>query len=210
MVVPVAENEETTLDFTVTDPEGNESVIFNSTAQDKYNEETGQIELSSTLTDEQVTTAMETLLPGSSQWKESLPGSIAFVIPAGKGTIEIEGWKADGYELKLKMGNQPVVALGLDESGKTVLKYDTPAAIYVVIYLHSDADYAPARIARVVEEDPAIGAAIRSIKITPNGAPTAVDGIGADNGVNGKVLIDGQLFIIRGEKMFDAKGQLVK
>ncbi len=206
MVVPVAENEETTLDFTVTDPEGNESVIFNSTAQDKYNEETGQIELSSTLTDEQVTTAMETLLPGSSQWKESLPGSIAFVIPAGKGTIEIEGWKADGYELKLKMGNQPVVVLGLDESGKTVLKYDTPAAIYVVIYLHSDADYAPARIARVVEEDPAIGAAIRSIKITPNGAPTALDGIGADNGVNGKVLIDGQLFIIRNGKTYTATG----
>ena len=33
--------------------------------------------------------------------------------------------------------------------------------------------------------------------------------INGENGVQ-KVLIDGELFILRGEKMYDAKGQLVK
>ena len=46
-----------------------------------------------------------------------------------------------------------------------------------------------------------------------NGAPavaTGVDQVPSDQVPNTKVLINGQLFILRGEKMYDAKGQLVK
>ena len=91
VVIPVPEDEVTTIDFSVTDPDGNESVIFSASGTDTYNEETGQVELTTSLTDEQVENALETLIPGSSEWKASLPGSIAFDIPAGKGEIEVEG-----------------------------------------------------------------------------------------------------------------------
>ena len=218
IVVPVPENEETTLDFTMIDPEGTETLIFSSTSQDRYNEETGQIELSSTLTDEQVETAMETLVPGSSQWKESLPGSITFDIPAGQGTITLEGWQSNGYVLKLKMGSQPVVTFTMDDAGQCVILYDTPAAIHVVIYLQVDKSSSPERIARVKAEDPVIGATIRSIKITPKGTSTGVDTIGVGgevngntiNTVNGKVLYNGHFFILRNGKTYTATGVEVK
>ena len=195
---------------TMIDPEGTETLIFSSTSQDRYNEETGQIELSSTLTDEQVETAMETLVPGSSQWKESLPGSITFDIPAGQGTITLEGWQSTGYVLKLKMGSQPVVTFTMDDAGQCVILYDTPAAIHVVIYLQVDKSSLPKRIARVKEEEPVIGATIRSIKITPKGTSTEVDTIGAGSDVNGKVLYDGRFFIIRNGKTYTATGVEVK
>ena len=52
----------------------------------------------------------------------------------------------------------------------------------------------------------------RRVAIGGANAPTVATGIDALNASDApvKVLIDGQLFIIRGEKMFDAKGQLVK
>lgn len=46
-----------------------------------------------------------------------------------------------------------------------------------------------------------------------NNAPqvaTAVDNTQAGNVQCTKVLIDGELFILRGEKMYDATGRLVK
>lgn len=52
----------------------------------------------------------------------------------------------------------------------------------------------------------------RRVALT-NNAPqvaTGMENVQGDNVQCTKVLIDGQLFIIRGEKMFDAKGQLVK
>ena len=51
----------------------------------------------------------------------------------------------------------------------------------------------------------------RRVALT-NNAPQVATGIDALNASDApvKVLIDGQLFILRGEKMFDAKGQLVK
>jgi len=208
VVIPVPDDEVTTIDFTLTDPDGNESVIFSSTGTDIYNEETGQVELTSTLTDEQVEQALETLIPGSSEWKQTLPGSIMFDIPAGKGEIEIEGTVAYGYTLKLMLDGQPVAILTKGESGALVLQYDVPEALHVVLYLQVDgAASAPARIAaNKADEEPTIGATISSIKITPAKAPQAIDVINAADGKNAKVLLNGQLYIVRDGKAYTASG----
>ena len=208
VVIPVPEDEVTTIDFSVTDPDGNESVIFSATGTDTYNEETGQVELTTSLTDEQVENALETLIPGSSEWKAQLPGSIAFDIPAGKGEIEVEGWISSGYTLKLKLDGQAVVTLKPSESGATVIQYDVPTALHVVLYLQIDgAASAPARIAAAkADEEPAIGATIRAIKITPAKAPQAIDIINAAEGQNTKVLLNGQLYIVRDGRAFTASG----
>lgn len=52
----------------------------------------------------------------------------------------------------------------------------------------------------------------RRVAMTVHGeqVATGMDNVQGDNVQCTKVLIDGQLFIIRGEKMYDAKGQLVK
>lgn len=217
VVIPVPDDEETTIDFTLTDPEGNEAVIFSSTAQDRYNEETGQIELSSTLTDEQVENAVQTLFPGSTEWRESLPGSITFDIPAGQGIITIEGSVSSGYTLKLKMGDQPVVTVTKGETGEIVILYDTPATVHVVLYLQLDnsASPAPARIAAVAtDEEPVVGATISSITITPSKAQAGVEEVeGRESKVDSprKVLINGNLYILTPEgRTFDAQGKQVK
>ncbi len=51
-----------------------------------------------------------------------------------------------------------------------------------------------------------------SMSVNDTQTTTGVENGELINGENGvqKVLIDGELFILRGEKMYDAKGQLVK
>ena len=53
------------------------------------------------------------------------------------------------------------------------------------------------------------GKRVRAMPMAPQVA-TGVDQVPSDQVPNTKVLIDGQLFILRGEKVYDAKGQLVK
>jgi len=56
---------------------------------------------------------------------------------------------------------------------------------------------------------PAPGRRVRAVPMQQNTA-TGMENVQGDNVQCTKVLIDGQLFILRGEKMYDAKGQLVK
>jgi uncharacterized protein YaiE (UPF0345 family) len=208
VVIPVPDDEVTTIDFSMTDPDGNESVIFSASGTDTYNEETGQVELTTSLTDEQVENALETMIPGSSEWKAQLPGSITFDIPAGEGVIEIESSITPNYTLKLKLDGQPVVTLTTGAPGVIAVNYNVPVALHVVLYLQIEgAASAPARIAAAkADEEPMIGATISSIKIKPAKAPQAIDIINAAEGENAKVLINGQLYIVRDGRAFTASG----
>jgi len=208
VVIPVPDDEVTTIDFSMTDPDGNESVIFSASGTDTYNEETGQVELTTSLTDEQVENALETMIPGSSEWKAQLPGSITFDIPAGEGVIEIESSITPNYTLKLKLDGQPVVTLTTGAPGVIAVNYNVPVALHVVLYLQIEgAASAPARIAAAkADAEPTIGATISSIKIKPAKAPQAIDIINAAEGQNAKVLINGQLYIVRDGRAFTASG----
>lgn len=77
---------------------------------------------------------------------------------------------------------------------------------------HLDANRAYVKLGELnaVSEAPqsAPGKRVRAMPMQPQVA-TGIDALNASDAPT-KVLINGQLFIIRGEKMFDAKGQLVK
>lgn len=213
VVIPVPDDEVTTIDFSVTDPDGNESLIFSSTANDTYNAETGQLEISSTLTDEQVEYTMETFVPGSSEWKANLPGAIMFDIPAGEGEIEIEGSVSYGYTLKLKLDGQPVAVLTKGESGAIVFQYNTPVSLHVVLYLQIDNSASmPSRVAAgKADEEPTTGATISSIKITPKNAPQGLEDVTKDQSqTTNKVIVGAQILILRGGKAYTPQGQEVK
>lgn len=215
VVVPTT-TEVTTIDFTQTDPEGDETVIFSTSVNDTYNEETGQLEISTSLTDEQVATAMETLIPGSSEWIDMLPGSLVFDIPAGEGTVRIQCMTLPGYTLQVKMEGKAAVSLTQVSLGWAEVSYNVVEPIHVVIYLHVASGSAPARIAANMEDtDPTVGAYIQAVKIAPKNAPdpnptTAIEIIEANQGENGKILMNGQLFIIREGRVFTATGAQVK
>lgn len=213
VIVPA--DEMTTIDFTQTDPEGNETVIFNANAENSFNEETGQLEISTSLTDEQVATALETLIPGSSAWLENLPGALTFDIPAGAGDIKVQCMTVPGYELKLKIEGTASISITQAELGWAIVHYDVTEPVHVVIYLHatSGGSSAPARIATRMEDAVTAGAYIQAVIIQPANAPgypTSIENVVNEKAGTQKVLLNGQLLIIRDGKAFNAQGAQVQ
>ena len=194
--VPVSDTEQTTISFGNDD--GAESAVFSSSTKDYYNMEQDRLEISSTLTDEQVAQALESLTPGSSEWTSKLPGSIAFFIPkAGKGSIEIECQTFDGFVLKVKMESNAAIEISQATMGKATVNYEVVAPTYVVIYLHGKSSSAPARLAKNGDEENA-GAYIKSITITPaSGAEACSEDMQGTCGENLKWVItcDNELVI---------------
>lgn len=210
--VVVPEDEVTTIDFTEVDPNGNETVVFSTSVNDTYNEETGQLEISTQLTDEQVEQALETLAPGSSAWMNMLPGSLVFDVPEGKGELKVKCMTLPGYKLQVKLEGQLAVSVQMAELGWAKVTYDVPAPVHVVIYLHAEGgSSAPARIATRLDEFKQACAYIEAIEIVPAKAPQGIENIQVDELENGsKMLIDGQLYIIREGRIFNANGTQVR
>ncbi len=211
--IVVPDDEETVIEFAVKDPDGNESVVFSHSVNDTYNEETGQLEISTALTDEQVAEALESVVPGSSAWVSFLPGSLTFDIPAGTGEILIECLTLPGYTLNVKLEGEAAISITqADKFGWAKVKYDVAAPTHVVIYLHAAVSSpAPAHIAaHVRDEDPSAGAYIKAIKITPSKAATGIEEIIPTVEGTQKIMLNGQLFIIRDGKAFNATGAQVK
>ena len=210
--VVVPDDEVTTIDFTQTDPEGNETVVFSTSVNDTYNEETGQLEISTSLTDEQVEEALENLVPGSSAWIDMLPGSLVFDIPAGEGKVRINCMTLPGYKLQVKIEGQAAISVQMVALGWAEVSYNVAQPMHVVIYLHAEGGAsAPARIIARTADDPAAGAYIQAIEIAPKNAPEGIEHIDAERLENGaKLLLDGQLYIIREGRIFNANGAQVR
>ncbi|MBQ6763793.1 MAG: hypothetical protein IJP45_01250, partial [Paludibacteraceae bacterium] len=211
--VVVPDDEETVIEFSKEDPDGNENVFFSTSVNDTYNEKSGQLEISTSLTDEQVAEALESIIPGSSAWVSALPGSLTFDVPAGKGEILVECLTLPGYTLKVKIEGEEAISVTQTETfGWVKVTYDLAAPAHVVIYLHAVVSSpAPAHIAaQVREEDPSAGAFIKAIKITPANAPTAIEEIIPATDGTQKIMYNGQLFIIRDGKVFNATGAQVR
>lgn len=211
--VVVPDDEETVIEFSKEDPDGNENVFFSSSVNDTYNEESGQLEISTSLTDEQVAEALESIIPGSSAWVSALPGALTFDVPAGKGEILIECFTLPGYTLKVKIEGEEAISVTQTETfGWAKVTYDLAAPAHVVIYLHAVVSSpAPAHIAaQVREEDPSAGAFIKALKIVPANAPTAIEEIIPAADGTQKIMLNGQIFIIRDGKVFNATGAQVR
>ena len=136
--VPVTapDDEATLIQFNLTDP-NDDAIVFSSTGNDIYNKETGQLEISTLLTDEQVSEALQTLIPGSSAWVASLPGSLVFDIPAGKGEIYVNCQTLPGYTINVMIDGQNAVSITQAEPGWAKINYDVTEATHVVVYLHA-------------------------------------------------------------------------
>ena len=211
--VVVPDDEETVIEFSKEDPDGNENVFFSTSVNDTYNEKSGQLEISTSLTDEQVAEALESIIPGSSAWVSALPGSLTFDVPAGKGEILIECFTLPGYTLKVKIEGEEAISVTQTETfGWVKVTYDLAAPAHVVIYLHAVVSSpAPAHIAaQVREEDPSAGAFIKALKIVPANAPTGIEEIIPTVEGTQKIMLNGQIFIIRDGKVFNATGAQVR
>ena len=96
--------------------------------------------------------------------------------------------------------------------GWAEVTYNVAVPTHVVIYLHAIAvPSAPARIATSAkDEDPSVGAYVQALEIVPQNAPTAIDNTNDLSPMTNKVIRDGQLFILRDGKTYNAQGVEVK
>jgi hypothetical protein len=140
-----------------------------------------------------------------------LPGSLVFDIPAGEGKVQVQCMTLMGYTLQVKMEGQAVVSISQTSLGWAEVTYNVPAPIHVVIYLHaSSANQAPARIATRMEDAVSAGAYIQAVKIVPNDAPTAIEHVTTGSEGTSRVMREGQVYILRGDKVYTITGQEVK
>ena len=212
VIVTAPDDEETLIEFNVTDPDDNSAVLFSASANDAYNEETGQLEISTALTDQQVADALETLIPGSSAWVAMLPGSLVFDIPAGKGEIHVHCLTIPGYTLNIMIEGKAALSITQESFGWARISYDVAEPTHVVIYLHASSSSSPKHIAATEDRASAVtGAYISSVKIIPEKAQTAIEALTSGKTVsNGKYLHNGRLYIVRDGRVFNATGIEVK
>lgn len=214
--MPVATDEETAIAFTEQDPEDNDQVVFSASDKDTFNDETGQLEISSSFTDEQVDEAMETLVPGSSAWTAQLPGTLMFSVPAGEGEVKIKCETKPSTSLQVKMADKDAVSVTQTTLGWAKVKYDVERETRVVAYLHTKLPVsAGARTAVApVADDPSVGAYIEAIVITPKDAPTAISTLDAEPKAKvvgaRKVFEKGKIIIRRGNNSYTADGARIK
>ena len=208
--VVVPDDEVTTIDFTTPTADGNEEVIISLGVNDTYNEETGQLEISTSLTDEQVAEALETLIPGSGAFAAALPGSITFDVPAGEGSIDIQCVTLPGYTLNVKIEGQAAISLTQEKLGWAHVEYNVAVPVHVVLYLHvqQEASLANRIKAKATEEQAAL--CIQAIKITPANAQQGIEELPVVELNNQKVLFEGQLYIIREGHVYNALGTEIR
>lgn len=203
--------EETTIDFSTVNEDGNEDIVLSLGVDDKINEQ-GQLEITTTLTEEQVDEALETLVPGSSDYKNLLPGSITFDVPAGKGEIRIECKTLMGYTLQVKIAGQAAIRVEQTTFGWATVTYDVEQDTHVVIYLKEPEvtpSSAPARAK--ADGEPTVGAQIKSLKIVPiEKAKEGLITVDEQQQTNSKIFFNGQLYILRGDKVYTATGAEIK
>ena len=211
--MPLPTDEQTSIAFTE-DPEENDNVVFSASENDTFNEATQQLEISSSFTHEEVETAMENLVPGSRAWVEQLPGTLIFDVPAGQGEFEIKCKTEPGFTFQLKMEGQAAISVTSIELGWVQVQYDVIEQTHVIVYLNQQGQVAaPARV-RKAQHESTVGGYVEAIKITPVDAPAVITDMEEVTGnglrVTEKMIINGQLFIIRDGKCYNATGIEIK
>ena len=81
----------------------------------------------------------------------------------------------------------------------------------MILYLQEEggASSAPQRMAKA-EKDAVPGVAIKGITITPKKTPTGIEDVTRDAEGTSKLLHNGQILILRGDKIYTVTGQLAR
>ena len=173
LVRPVENAARTAFDFSTVDPAANENLIFSSTVNDKRNETTGELEISTTLSQSEVDAFMNRNAAGSEAWLNTLKGSLTINIPEGKGTLAFRCYVNEGYEFKLKIRGKETVSFKQTSMNVATVDYDVIEPTSVVLYLAtvSGSGSAPRRAPAAMKDAP--NGFIESLTISPIYSVTA-------------------------------------
>ena len=189
------------------DPTGVEKdgVLYTLTNADAIDKTDGSLVIQSTMNIEDVDSVVANYTPGSAAFAEAFDG-ICFLVPAGKGKIEIDMQTTGNYQLAVQLGRNTPSLLTQAQKGIVSVPYDLQLATYAYIYAVTTAGEA-ASIRRAKVDDTG-SVRLYSIKLTDE-----EQGIEMTNDqlpMNNKILRDGQLLILRDGKTYNALGMEIK
>lgn len=154
-----------------------------------------------------------------------MEAGIPYIFQPAAGVEKINVYYSDNTAADVEAGNRNGLIGFYDLNNPAATHNITQDAGYYILYnnqywlvkgreAYVENYRAYIRLADITSSEPTLAPGRRRISMSVHGEQTATgvengELINGENGVQ-KVLIDGELFILRGEKMYDAKGQLVK
>lgn len=205
--VEVEEDKETNITFTVNGPSSS-AVLLNLQATDFYNPSKQCLELHTTLDDANVAQLMDNILQGIGDFGSVFSG-VSFFLPAGSGEIKLD-MCTYGLQLSVHIGNSGVAHLTQNERGEAVVQYTITEPTLVCIHasdIQTENQAKRRTLKQTTEEEQRIE--LYGIKIHAD-AMEGIDEITNDPLPTNKVIKDGQIFIIRGDKTYNAQGAEVR
>lgn len=197
---------ETNITFTYDGPSSS-AVLLNLQATDFYNPSKQCVELHTTLDDANVAQLMDNILQGIGDFGSVFSG-VSFFLPAGSGEIKLDICTY-GLQLSVHIGNSGVAHLTQNERGEAIVQYDIKEPTLVCIHASVPASANPVRRASQQIQDEEQRVELYRIKIHAD-AMEGIDEITNDPLPTNKVIKDGQIFIIRGDKTYNAQGAEVR
>jgi len=164
-----------------------------------------------TITDEEIDDLLKNSSPSDPLFQSQLPG-ITIKLPAGKGELNFETTINDGWSLNIKTPGKEIFSWG-EEMPKTNwgANYDNVDETLAHFFVRQKGGaYAPARENQL--DDILTGVTIYSIKVFPaEKSVEALKSVGSSNpAASQKRLHNGQLLILRGDKVYTVTGQEVR
>lgn len=152
-----------------------------------------------------------------------MEAGIPYIFQPAAGVEKINVYYSDNTAEDVVAGNRNGLIGFYNLNDPEATQYITQDAGYYILYnnqywlVSGRAAYvenyrAYIRLADITPSEPTLAPGRRRISMSVNDTQTTTgfENVQGDNGQCTKVLINGELFILRGEKMYDAKGQLVK
>ena len=151
-------------------PVSSQNVVFNA----EYDETSHNAKLAGTLTNEQVKDVMALYAYGTQGWKDALPNTISFELPAGQGSFDVTCAAQDGYEVRvLKFGDATATCFDNTSLQTHTINYNLTTQKAVVIYVaeKSSPNNGPKRAPAAKKDAPL--ASFSTLAVTPTYSVTA-------------------------------------
>lgn len=174
--------EETTVDVATEAKPGQAVVTGNGVVislgeNDIVDTEDGSVTITSTMTNDELTSLLEQAVPGSSAFDQAFKG-IYFLLAAGKGYVEIDCQTLGDYQLTVKQGDNELSNYTKDTPGSIRVQYNSENDEWILIFPTVKAAAARAKAARHLPIEG--GLKIYNVKIVPEEVVTGIESIGTE------------------------------
>ena len=200
------------------DPKGTviDGVRYTFTTDDSVDVSDECIVLQSTMDAAKIDELLNSLTPGTAEFADRFHG-LSFLLPAGEGEVYVTTQTFGTHELNIKVGTGAAVSFSKPEKGEVHIAYNCTEPTMVYIY-GTEADsqeaaprYTPIRFAHTGEGDELeTTGSVKIYAINITGFESALEDVIGTQSSARKVVLDGQVLIIRNGKVYTPAGVEVK